>query len=259
MRRWLGRCCFGAFVTVTANAQAAAPAFDVVSVKHIGDVQSTMVQEGNQRKTTLVGLRFTGGAVSCKMTLSDILMEAYQVRGFQVLGPGWIEQEVYEIAARMPDGTSRETARLMLQTMLADRLGVKLHREQKEFSVFRLVVIPGTTRLEEVTPAPTSTRTRFGMDMLEADPGMPLSSLATRLARATGKPVLDETGKTGYYKVKLHWNATPYEPTPGVAHEIGVDVGMISALPQIGLKLEPVKRMMDSLVVEKASKEPTEN
>jgi uncharacterized protein (TIGR03435 family) len=42
-------------------------------------------------------------------------------------------------------------------------------------------------------------------------------------------------------------------------HEIGVDVGMINALPQIGLKLEPVKRMMDSLVVEKASKEPTEN
>jgi uncharacterized protein (TIGR03435 family) len=236
------------------------PAFDVVSIKHVGDVQSTVVHEGNSSRTTLQPFRYSGGSVSCKTTLSSILTEAYQVKSFQVQGPGWLEQEVYEIGARMPDGTSRETSRLMLQTMLGDRLGLKLRREQKEFAVFALVTIPGSTKLEEVKPTPTTFGYRMGMDSLEADPGMPLSALASTLSRAAGRPVLDETGLKGFYKVRLQWNAEPIQPerTGGVIH-MGTDSAMLSALPQIGLKLESVKRLLDNLVVEKVSKEPTEN
>jgi uncharacterized protein (TIGR03435 family) len=204
--------------------------------------------------------RYTGGSVSCKTTLMSILTETYQVKSFQVQGPGWLDQEVYEIGARMPDGTSRETARLMLQTMLGDRLGLKLRREQKEFAVFALVTITGSTKLEEVTPTPTTFSYRMGTDSMEADPGMPMIALANTLSRAAGRPVLDETGLRGYYKVKLQWNAEPVQPerTGGVIH-IGTDSAMISALPQIGLKLEFVRRLLDNLVVEKVSKEPTEN
>jgi len=47
----------------------------------------------------------------------------------------------------MPEGSGRDAARLMMRTMLADRFGLKLRREPKEFAVYALAAIPGTTRL----------------------------------------------------------------------------------------------------------------
>jgi uncharacterized protein (TIGR03435 family) len=258
MRRYLSSCGFVLMGALGGFGQEQS-AFDVASVKHVGDVQSTVTREGNMSRTNLIPFRFVGGSVSCKTTLMTILTEAYGVQAFQVQGPAWMEQEVYDIAARMPDGTSRETARLMLQTMLADRMGLKVRREPKEYSVFALVAVPGSNKLETISPAPTSFKYRTGMDSMEADPGMPLAALVNTLSRAAGRPVLDETGLKGYYKVKLHWNAEPVRPVEGQVIHVGVDPAMLSALPQIGLKVEPVKRTMDSLVVEKVSKEPTEN
>jgi uncharacterized protein (TIGR03435 family) len=233
--------------------------FDVVSLKHVGDQRSNSVQTGpGAFLSNIRGFKYSPGAVSCRLPLMSILSEAYQVRPFQIQGPEWLDQEVYEIDARMPDGTSKETARLMVRSALADRMGLKLRRERKEFALFVLAVIPGTKKLEEVLPTPPTFGYSTRMDTLEADPGMPTSSLAGILSRAAGRPVLDETGLKGFYKVKLHWNADP--PTEGVAvTHLGADAGIISALPQIGLKLEPAKRMMDWLVIETVAKEPTEN
>lgn len=233
--------------------------FDVLSVKHAGDMRSQQVAVGpNNWRLNLRPFRYTSGSVSVKESLMTILAEAYQLKPFQIQGPDWLEQEVYEIETRMPEGTSKETARLMMQSALADRLGLQARREQKEFSVFILKALPGSNKLEEVLPTPTTYGYSAGWDHLEAKPAMPLSALASNLSRAAGRPVLDETGLKGYYKVKLQWNVEPSRPDGGADH-VGSDAGMISALPQAGLKLEPAKRMMDWLVIEKVAKEPTEN
>jgi uncharacterized protein (TIGR03435 family) len=241
-----------------AIAASAQPAFDVVSIKHVGDTQSNQVQQGNTTTTTMRPLRFTPTTFTCKNTVIAMLREAYQVKSFQIQGPGWLDSEVYDVSANMPDGTSRKTARLMIETMLANRLGLKLHREQKEFSVLLLSTTPGAKKLEQILPTPPSYGYRMGMDSMEAIPGIPMSGLAGILSTATGRTVLDETGLSGYYKVKLQWNAEPPADDVRVV-QLGKDSGVISALPQLGLRLEPAKRTMDNLVVEKINKEPTEN
>jgi uncharacterized protein (TIGR03435 family) len=142
--------------------------------------------------------------------------------------------------------------------MLADRIGLKLQKEQKEFPVLLMVTIPGGKKLEELVPTPKQFGYSMSRDSLEADPGMPLSALTSNLSQAAGRPVLDETGLKGYYKVKLQWNADP-PSTEGAVVRLGTGTGMIAALSQIGLKLEPAKRMLDNLVIEKVNKEPTEN
>jgi len=239
--------------------QAPAPAFEVASFKHVGDQQSNSIQVGpGSFRSNVRPFQYTPGTVSCRQPLISILTEAFQVKSFQIQGPDWLGQEVYELKANMPEATEKEAARLMIQKMLADRIGLQVRREQKEFPVFLLVAIPGTNKLEEVADAPKQYGFRMGMDSLEATPAMPLSALAGNLTRAAGRPVLDETGKKGYYKVKLQWNAEAPRAEGGVVH-LGADSGIISALPQIGLKLEPAKRMMDHLIIEKVSKEPTEN
>src|SRR5438552_2076997 len=114
----------------------ARPAFDVASLKHVGDTQSNAVQVGpGSFLSNMRPFRFTPGTVSCRTTLMTFLTEAYDLKTWQIQGPEWLGAEVYELAANMPEGASRETARLMLQTMLAERMGLKLRRDQKEFSV----------------------------------------------------------------------------------------------------------------------------
>jgi len=237
--------------------ESPAPAFDVISVKHVGDVQSTMVQEGNMTRSNMQPFRYTAGSVSAKVPLQAILLEAYQVKAFQLQGPDWLNQEVYQLEARMQDGTTREVARQMLQTALAERLGLKVRREPKEFPVYVLVVVPGSNKLEEITQAPQNYGVRFGRGMLEAMPCMSLSSLTGTLQQAAGRPVLDETGKKGCYKIKLQWSADP--PSEGGVMRMGADPGVISAISQLGLKLESAKRTLDNIIIEKVSKEPTEN
>jgi uncharacterized protein (TIGR03435 family) len=258
MRASLGIC--GLMALCASGSAQERATFDVVSLKHVGDVQANMIHEGNSSHTDYRQFRYTPASVSAKQPLLRFLMEAFGLKDFQIHGPGWLSQEIYELDARMTTGTSREIAQQMLQTALADRLGLVLKREQKEYQVFVLVQIPGSNKLQEIpTPAPPSFSYRSGMDFMEATPGMPISALLFNLTRAAGRPVLDETGLKGFYKVSLHWNAEPVRPEPGQVIQVGTDPALLSALPQIGLKVEPAKRTLDSLVIEKVNKEPTEN
>ena len=92
---------------------------------------------------------------------------------------------------------------------------------------------------------------------------MPLRVLADTLSRAAGKPVIDQTGLAGMYKVRLHWNSDADfgggAGGPAMVRSLDTDSGILSAISQIGLKLEPRKKMFDLLVIEKVLKEPTEN
>ena len=243
------------------------PTFDVLSVKHVGDMQSNIIREGGGTRTNLRGFQYTPGSLSCRTTLRNIVMEAYQLQTYQIQAPDWTQSEVYEIGARMPDGTSKDTARLMLQSALEDRMGLKVRLEQKEVAILNLVVIPGSDKLQKVdAPADGAANFRAGMNLsgsnsLESE-AMTMASLATNLTRAAGKPVIDETGREGFYKVSLHWEAAAM-PTPEAGGVIvlrpGTDPGMLSAIKVLGLKLEPARKTMASLTIEKVNRDPTEN
>lgn len=233
-------------IALTVAAQQSAPQFEVASFKHDGDTVSNM--RGHSPLRPLV---ITPGSVSGKTTLMQMLIGMYQLKPYQLQGPDWLDREVYQIDARMPDGTSRETAWMMVESLLSERLGMKVHRETKETSVFLLVAIPGSDKLEEVTPALELPQMIIGANGLEARPGSTLAVLATVLWQNTGRPVVDETGRNGYYKVKLRWSQDGGPPDLGA--------GMLSALPQIGLKVESAKRGIEYIIVDKISKEPTAN
>jgi uncharacterized protein (TIGR03435 family) len=66
------------------------------------------------------------------MTLKDLLMFAYQVRDFQISGgPGWINSDQYDIEAKAEGNPSQDQMKLMLQSLLADRFKLALHRDTK--------------------------------------------------------------------------------------------------------------------------------
>jgi len=169
--------------------------------------------------------------------------------------PEWTRREVYQLDARMDEGTPRDEARLMIETLLRERLGLEAHREEKNTAVYLLVEVSGANRLEEVTEPSEHYTSVIGANGFDAVPAMPLSALAALLSAHAAKPVVDETGRRGFYKMKLRW--TPDE-SAGVTPE-SINQGLIAALPQLGLKLQPAWRILEYLIVDKVSKEPTPN
>jgi uncharacterized protein (TIGR03435 family) len=62
-------------------------------------------------------------------------------------------------------------------------------------------------------------------------------------------PVVDETGLTGQYSVKIRTSANPD----------GSGDTVFDAVEKLGLKLEPRKVTVDTVVVDQVSKTPTAN
>jgi len=231
-------------------AQPQEPSFDVARVKHVGSAIVTG-PSGPQ----LLGCRYTGNKVECGDTLHGLIENAYGVESWQVQGADWMEGERYEVSATMPEGGTREIGRRMMRRLLAERFGIEFHTVRKEFPVFAMVVASGGVKLKEVEK-PASFKLGItagqGDDTLrfEGKPGIPISSFVAYLRGPAGRPIVDETGLTGYYAIDVEWVRDPAERK---------NAGILTTLGKIGLKLESRKKTYDVMVIDKASKEPAEN
>jgi uncharacterized protein (TIGR03435 family) len=140
----------------TGFSQAPAKAgltFDVAAVKPAAPINpAEILQTGKMPKfgMTVEGTRVDFAFVS----MADLLRIAYDVKPFQIVGPDWMNNERFDILARMPEGATKEQVPQMLQALLADRFQVKVHRENREHGVYALVVAKGGPKLKESTPEP---------------------------------------------------------------------------------------------------------
>ena len=86
----------------------------------------------------------------------DLLMTAYDLKTYQLNGPGWIDTERYDAVVKVPVGATKEQVKVMWQNLLAERFGLKVHHEPKEFQVEELVVGKGGSKLKETTWDPAT-------------------------------------------------------------------------------------------------------
>lgn len=91
--------------------RAAAPIeFEVASIKPSPD----------QIERASIGVRISGSQVRISsLTLKDYIGMAYRLPAGQINAPGWIAQERFDIAAKLPDGASSSQVPEMLQALLA--------------------------------------------------------------------------------------------------------------------------------------------
>jgi uncharacterized protein (TIGR03435 family) len=234
--------------------ETAPPACELVSVKRSGSTHLVMPGPGTFHSPTR-GFRYDSAKVAGDLPLLCFIQEACGVKFWQVQGPDWITFETHDLAPGMADGTTREAAKLGLRTMLKDGCGLKFHREPKELAVYVLVRANGGWKLAVVQrperssygfkPGNAERTVRF-----EAAPAVPLGGPVSNLSLAAGKPVLDETGLTGFYQIGLAWTRAPGNST---------DAGTLTALSKTRLKLDPQKRPFAVLVIDHAEKEPRVN
>jgi uncharacterized protein (TIGR03435 family) len=137
------------FLLASAPAAAqSAPAFEVASVK-------TAADPGRQPMFCIIpcspGERLTveGGRVDIRyMPLRKLIITAYRIKPYQLSGPDWMQQQHFDIMAKMPEGATAEQLPEMLQALLAERFKLASHRENKDVPVMALVVAKNGTHLE---------------------------------------------------------------------------------------------------------------
>ena len=83
-----------------------------------------------------------GGRYEVKTaSMVDLIRIAYTYDPDKILGgPNWLELDRFDITAKVPAGTTPETQKLMLQSLLEDRFKLKIHKEMKPLPTYALQV-----------------------------------------------------------------------------------------------------------------------
>jgi uncharacterized protein (TIGR03435 family) len=227
----------GAIVSLGLLAQAIAPpSFEVASVK------------SNKSGSGSSWDRFCDGRfIASNVTLHHCIQLAYGVKEYQISGPAWLSSERYDIEAKTDSPVPPDQQRTMLQTLLADRFKLKLHRDVKQLRVYVLVAGRRGFKLHAVEPGPE--RDRAGQGFISGQK-MPLSRLADKLSQVLDRPVLNRTEIGGVFDIELKWDRDGSDDASSV---------FAAVEEQLGLKLESRKGPVEILVVDQAEKVPTEN
>jgi uncharacterized protein (TIGR03435 family) len=262
--------------------------FEVATVRPSGDVQTNGAQTPAAAQLDPSQIRLT------YLTMRDFITRAYRVRAFQVEGPEWIASERYDISAKIPAGATTAQVPEMLQALLEDRFGLKAHRSQKQFTVYKLERNAKPFTMKEVEPRDSGSgavgvapRAGNGLSLNTArgglftfadgrmeGKGVSMDVLSNQLSGMMGQPTVNTTGLTAFYDFQLDVNEEDFSVmmartaiTRGVAYppELMVELNaattpsFISALDKMGLKLEKGQSPLETVVIDNLKKIPTEN
>jgi uncharacterized protein (TIGR03435 family) len=136
---------------VWAQAPTSAPAFEVASIKPAPALSPQLIQSGKMH----VGMTVDKASVDIGfVSLADLVRIAYDVKPYQVTGPDWIRTERFDIMAKLPDGATEKQVPAMLQSLLAERFKLTIHRDHKDQPIYALVVAKGGPKLKDAAPDP---------------------------------------------------------------------------------------------------------
>jgi uncharacterized protein (TIGR03435 family) len=242
-----------------AAPPAPLPVYDIVSIHPHDELDDNIGMHTQDSIYTASGV-----------TLKELVSYAYRIREDLVSGlPGWGDSTRFDITAKIsePDlprlkKLTREQREAMFLPILADRFQVKAHTEIKTLPVFDLVLTKDGPKFKP-TPHPATDPDHpnkhplsitFNNNDLTAS-SISMSDFADTLSFQVSRTVIDKTGLTGVYDLKLR--SAPYRLANTPADNGATDrpPDLFTALKeQLGLKLDSAKGPVETLVVDHAKK-----
>jgi uncharacterized protein (TIGR03435 family) len=238
-----------------AHAQPAAgvgapPRFDTASVK--------VAPRSPFDYRAVLGTVVRGEVRMTEATLSECLRFAFGIENsFQIVGPDWIQSKefLFNITGKAPPETPLPQLRLMLQNLLAERFRMTLHHEERDIPSLALVVAKNGLKLQGAKDGADASRNVQSMGKIVSN-SFSMSQLTSLLSKFLGQPVLDMTGLTGWFDVKLQWT-----PETAQSPDEPAAIATLSAAmeEQLGLVLERRKGPLEVIVVDQAERTPIGN
>jgi uncharacterized protein (TIGR03435 family) len=145
-----------AFAQAPAAAAAAPLAFEVASIKPAPPLDVMAIASGKAH----IGMSVDKARVDLGgMSLMALVCIAYKVKPYQIAGnPEWMSAGMnadrFDIVAKMPEGANQDQVPEMLQSLLADRFKLVIHKEKRDTPVYALIVGKGGLKMKEAPPDP---------------------------------------------------------------------------------------------------------
>jgi uncharacterized protein (TIGR03435 family) len=290
----------GVLPVLSQNQATQESSFEVASVKPVkmgpgfikGPIEVTLGCHGTDSHSPGITLPM-GRCISRFEPLRMVIALAYDVppallypyEGKVVIGPDWINSEVYDIEAKAESPTSEAQLKVMLQTLLAERFKLKLHRENRDMPVYALVAGKNGVKFPKAPPERdcgeqkrSDHRFELGATALGEqchgfvpDKGaltgrsVDMNDFAEMLAIWAGRKVIDKTGIEGLFDIRMPQMVSANVGLSAQADEKGGRGANVLSVPtvfqaveQFGLKLESTKGPVEVLVVDNIER-PSEN
>jgi uncharacterized protein (TIGR03435 family) len=243
----------GCFAQAPASTQRDAKSFEVATIK-----PASLDQKG--RYITMQG---TNRFVVKSYTLKLLVAAAYNLSPKVISGgPASVDSDHFDIVALTPGETrpSHDEQMAMLRTLLTERFKLSFHREEKEFSIYRLQVTKAGSKLKESTAAPDEpaqlVSTVYPQRIHLPARNATMNDFASLLQRALlDRPVVDSTSLSGRYDFDLDWapDETQFGGEVPVAPQDAQSPPFFTAIKeQLGLELEATRGNVQALVIDHA-------
>jgi len=260
-----------------SESHGKAPAFDIVSIKpalppkiwHFGFGPTGYEAAGVQLRIVIYQAYF-----AFNMADKDAVSGA----------PDWVGKDVWDIETkvapedlaeyqkeRMQVDTARPLAHEMLQSALAERCKLVVHRVPAEMPAFAIVIAKNGAQLTEAKPdeaRPSEGQDAPGGGFLvpyhRGDTphvtyyGVSMATFAALLRGMAGRPVIDRTGLTGRYNFSLKWLSLDPDEREGVTSTDDPDPLSHWNLGALGLKVERIQVTTEHIVIDHIEK-PSDN
>jgi uncharacterized protein (TIGR03435 family) len=220
------------------------------------------------------GVIRSGKYLNRDVTMLGLIESAYGVSEDAIAGgPGWMGSDLFDVIAKVPDGTTVAKASLMLQALLADRFSLVVRNETHPVPRYVLSVGKGGSKLKPASGSGDPGCQPQGQPGGGGNPGdlasMPnikvvchnltAADIADNLHQMAGgyldHDVIDSTKLEGSWDFDLEWTGR------GALAAKGADgISVFSAVEkQLGLKLEVQNVSLPALVVVSVNRKPSVN
>jgi uncharacterized protein (TIGR03435 family) len=225
------------------------------------------------------------------VSMRVLLRAAYKLDDSQkISGADWIDNEFFDVVAKLPDGARQDQAPEMLRALLAERCKLVAHWESREEKAYTLSVGNDGPKLKAAAPNASANSTwprdgggrtfigggqtphgwiayfRLNGHYVIEGSGIAVADILPLLRREVDGPIVDMTGLKGLYDLSL--------PVPGLwlrnrsmAKSWGDDaepsdpaeVDLFKSFENLGLKLEKRAVPIKQVAIDHAEKVPIGN
>jgi uncharacterized protein (TIGR03435 family) len=258
-------------VLATMHASAQQPKFELADV-HVSATPRWFAQNNG-------GLLRDGRYINRDATLLNLIEAAWGVKEDGVAGgPSWLDTDIYDVIAKVPAGATPADAKLMLQSLLAERFAIVVRNDKVPMPRYVLTVGKSGSKLKAATGSDepgcqqkqTGTPGRGDVRDPGSIPDLKLScrnltsaQIAENLHQMAGGPintylpreVFDSTGLEGKWDFDLEFTPIGIIDLKGREGTTLFD----AVSKQLGLNLELKDVPVPALMVQGANRKPTPN
>ena len=178
-------------------------------------------------------------------------------------GPAWMRAKKFDMEAKpdpavdeqmraLDSGEVRQRKQRMVQALLADRFGLKVHQETRTLPIYELVLTKNGAKFKASekngTSFGTSNSSNGNVQMTAQGSDHTMRLLSEQLGKSVGRVVVDKTGLDGRFDLTLKFVS---DDAVSAGPDAPSGPSVFTALQeQLGLKLQPEKGPVEILVID---------